>query len=94
VVEVVVCRACKGRAELVEELCEREVDVRLVRCQDICKGAVAGAVVDGRMLWFRKIRRGKERRALAKLARHGVSGPLPDRLARLHVRKHDGRPPR
>jgi hypothetical protein len=93
VADVVVCRKCKGRADLVEVLCERDVDVRLVRCQDVCKGAVAGVEVDGRMVWFKRVRGRRTRKALAKLARRG-SGPIPDRLAPLHVRKLDSRPPR
>lgn len=100
-----VCRKCKGSsrfaARLAEDIAERrarrggaEVAVQLVRCQDICKEQVAGLEVEGRLIWFRRVRGSKARRGLAKLAARGGAGPVPKRLAPHHVAKRDGRPVR
>lgn len=90
-----VCRKCKAHRPLVERL-EREdgVVVELVRCQDVCKGAVALLEVDGTWTTFRRIRSGKQRKALAKLARRGAVGPVPARLEELVVTRRTGRPPK
>lgn len=97
-----VCRKCKGSAELVEGVEARlgdrypdaEVAVELVKCQDICKGAVAGLAVDGTPTWFRRLRGAKAARALAKLAARAGAGPVPKRLVPHHVPRRDGRPPK
>ncbi|HEX2575623.1 MAG TPA: hypothetical protein VHK88_04690 [Aquihabitans sp.] len=104
--EVYICRKCKGSDALVARVEGRlaaggdrgpatgDVAIRMVRCQDVCKGAVAGLAVDGRLTWFRRLRGPKSAKALAKLARRGGTGPLPRRLERHHVRRRDGRPVR
>lgn len=68
-----------------------EVVVHVVKCQDICKGAVAGLEVHGRLTWFRRLRGPKAAKALAKLARRGGVGPIPERLASHRVSERDGR---
>ncbi len=89
---VFVCRKCKGSAELVEALRERtDADLRLVRCQDICKGAVVGLDVAGTTTWFKRIRSPKARKGVAKLVGRADTGPIPKRLAAHHVAKRDGR---
>ena len=90
-----VCRKCKAHRPLVERLEATDgVAVELVRCQDVCKGAVALVEVDGTWTTFRRIRSGKQRKALAKLARRGAGGPVPDRLVELVVARRTGRPPK
>ena len=90
-----VCRKCKAHRPLVDRLERTEgVAVELVRCQDVCKGAVALLPVDGTWTTFRRIRSGKERKALARLARGGGVGPVPERLESLVALRRTGRPPK
>ncbi len=105
-VDLLVCRKCKGSAALVARVERRladreppepgrrppEVHVHLVRCQDICNGAVAGVEVDGELTWFCRLRGKKAARALAKLAGRGGTGPVPGRLEGYHLAWRDGRP--
>jgi len=97
-VDLYVCRTCKGSSALVAGVqdCAAEATVRvhLVRCQDICKGAVAGLAVDDQLTWFRRLRGPKASRALAKLVRRDGRGPVPKRLGAHHVARRDGRPVR
>jgi hypothetical protein len=92
---VYVCRGVSCRKDarrhgaLVEELCA-VADVELVRCQSICKGPVAGVEVDGRLEWFRRVRR-TGRRALAAWLLDGGRRRLPDALRERRVRKRRGR---
>jgi hypothetical protein len=94
-VDLYVCRTCKGSKALVAGMEERvagvPVAIHLVRCQGICRGAVAGFEVDGELTWFRRLRGKKVARSLAKLARRGGRGPIPKRLVAHHVAKRDGR---
>lgn len=98
-VELDLCRKCKGakafRSELEKALADRgalaEVEVRRVRCQDLCKGAVVGLEVAGTPVWFRRLRGRKDARALAKLAVRAAVGPIPKRLVPHHVDRRDGR---
>lgn len=62
--------------------------VRVVRCQKICVGPVAGVEVEGRLQWFKRLRGPKSRRALVRLA---AGGPLPGRLRKRRVGKRAGR---
>lgn len=90
-----VCRKCKTHRMLSAELQDTAgVDVDLVKCQSICKAAVAGLEVDGTMVWFRRLRGTKDRKALAKLARRGGAGPVPKRLRDHVASRRTGRPPR
>ena len=77
------CRKAKGYVEL-RQCLEDVADVREVRCQKVCKGPVAGTRVDGHLEWFGKLRKGRDRVAMAKLVRKGgrVPGVLQDRRAR------------
>lgn len=101
-IDLYVCRKCKGASKLARQVGTRlegrpggdEVAVHLVRCQDICSGAVAGLEVDGRPVWFRRLRGKGDAKALARLARRGGAGPVPDRLAAHRVARRDGRPVR
>ena len=83
------CRSSgEAHAKLVVAAAEAGT-VRLVRCQKICSGPVAGLVVKGRLEWFERLRGPKSRRALVHLAATG--GPLPKRLRKRRVRKRSGR---
>lgn len=92
---VYVCRKCKARRPLFDRLAAQEgVRVEQVRCQDICKGAVAGIEVDGTMTWFRRLKGKKDGKALAKLARRAGCGPIPKRLGDHVVVRRLGRSPK
>lgn len=90
-----VCRKCKGHEPLMASLDGTDgVHVEAVRCQSICKGAVAGMEIDDTMIWFRRLRGKKDRKKVAKLARRGGAGPIPGRLVDHIDRKRLGRPPK
>lgn len=101
--ELYVCRKCKGADRLVERIERRldahegsppaveQVEVHRVRCQDICKGPVAGIEVDGEMYWFKRLRDGVQAKAMAKLIRRAGRGPVPKKLRPHHLRHRDGR---
>lgn len=82
------CRRSPGHEELAGGLAGDLVVE--VRCQKICKGPVAGLEVEGRIEWFRSLRKPKARRALGRLVAAGGDGPLPERLARRRVSKRSG----
>ena len=103
--EISICRKCKGADALADRISERSrqlaeqgrpvpVLVQRVKCQDICKGPVAGVEVDGTTRWFKKLRKAKSARALVKVARRDGTGPIPKRLRGHHVASRDGRRPR
>jgi hypothetical protein len=68
------CRRNECHGALVEEL-DASSDVEAVPCQDICKGPVAGVEVGGRVEWFKRVRKGRHRRALVALAHGGAEVP-------------------
>ena len=86
---VLVCRgkSCgehgKARTKLLGSL-EESAHVELVRCQKICSGPVVGVWLDDGWEWFRRVRRAKARRALARLL---DDGKIAGRLERRRVRK-------
>jgi hypothetical protein len=90
-----VCRKCKQSACLTSFLKGTGgPKVKIVGCQKICKGPVAGVKVDGRMEWFAHIDRAKPMVALARVAvRHGKTR-LPGPLERRRVARRSGQPPR
>jgi hypothetical protein len=97
-----VCRGCKGRAALVDQLCaharsggplEGHLEIRFVRCQKICHGPVVGVPVDGRVEWFERMRKPKRVAALAKMVGRGKHR-VPDRLRGVWLKQRSGRPPR
>lgn len=83
------CRKAADAHGLLVAAAAQAGSVRLVRCQKICSGPVAGLVVHGRLEWFERLRGPKSRRALIRLVRTG--GPLPKRLRKRRVRKRSGR---
>jgi len=92
---VFVCRKCKGHAGL-ESFLEDVPGLRVhaVGCQKVCKGAVVGLEVNGRMEWFQRVNRPKAMVALARLAQRGGRGKVAKPLAKRWVSKRSGRPPR
>ena len=82
------CRRSSGHEELAGSLAGDLVVE--VRCQKICKGPVAGPEVDGRLEWFRSLRKAKARKALGRLVIARGQGPLPERLAKRRVSKRSG----
>jgi len=92
---VLVCRKCKG-SQCLQEFLEdvAGLEVRTVGCQKVCKGAVVGVEVHGRMEWFQRVNRPKPMVALARLAQRGGKGKLAKPLANRWVAKRSGRPPR
>lgn len=78
------CRKAKGYDKLRNALAEVG-NVREVGCQKVCKGPVAGARVQGHLEWFGKVRKGGERKALARLVRSG--GGIPATLLGRRARK-------
>lgn len=82
------CRKADAHQAL-QAVLDEVAQVRVVDCQKICSGPVAGVDVDGRLEWFERVRSPKSRRALARLVRHG--GPLPERLRKRRVAKRSGR---
>jgi hypothetical protein len=84
------CRKAEGHTALRDALADAgEAEVRIVGCQKICKGPVAGVEVGGRLEWFKRLRGPKSRRALLRLVHLGA--PLPDRLRKRRVAKRSGR---
>ena len=75
------CRRDKGYDALIEAL-DGTGRLQRVACQDICKGPIAGVEVDGHVEWFRKVRKGRHRKALVALAagrRSKIPSDLKDR---------------
>jgi hypothetical protein len=83
------CRRDKCHRDLITAL-DASGKVTRVPCQDICKGPVAGTVVDGEVEWFKRVRKPSQRRALVGLARDGGHW-IPDELASRWVRKRRGK---
>lgn len=89
---IAVCRGgtCVKRKKRYQALLSRlrPRPVRLVKCQDICKGPVVGVELDGRWEWFRRMDTTKALDALEKLLDHGR---LTKRLADHRVKKRRGK---
>ena len=83
------CRKAKCYPELVAVLrAAGEVDE--VKCQDICKGPVAGVEVGGRVEWFKRVRKHRHQAALAELVQAAV-GEVPTVLRDRWVPKRGGK---
>lgn len=89
---IAVCRggACTKRKKRHQALLDRlrPHDVRLVKCQDICKGPVVGVEIEGRWEWFRRMDTTKALDALDKLL---SQGRVSKRLADHRVKKRRGK---
>jgi hypothetical protein len=83
------CRRDKCHRDLLTAL-DASGQVTRVPCQDICKGPVAGTVVDGEVEWFKRVRKPGQRRALVALIREG-GRPIPDELRSRWVPKRSGK---
>jgi hypothetical protein len=83
------CRRDDGYQELVSAVAVLP-RVRHVKCQDLCGGPVAGVVVDGRVEWFEKLRKGKHRAAIVELA-SGATSKVPSVLRSSWARKRSGK---
>jgi hypothetical protein len=97
---VVVCKKCKNHDCVVDFLKEHtNAKVKLVKCQKICSGSVAGLEVAGRMEWFEHVNKPKPLVALSRILGSKKRRPssrrdLPKVLQKRRVSKHAGRPPR
>jgi hypothetical protein len=78
---------------LLRQLC-KVGEVQVVRCQGICKGAVVGAILDGRLEWFERINSPKLGAAMKTTVAHGTRRGLPPALKKRRVKRLKGRPPR
>lgn len=78
------CRKSKGFGDL----CRAVGDAEAVACQKVCKGPVAGVVIDDRFEWFAKLRTGKLHQALVRAAETGEIGK---KLKARRVKKRSGR---
>jgi hypothetical protein len=83
------CRKDDGYRELASAVAVLP-KVRRVKCQDLCGGPVAGVVVDGKVEWFEKLRRSKQRAALVELAA-GQARKVPSELRSSWARKRSGK---
>ena len=70
------CRRYDGHTELKKAL-GAVGKVHRVTCQDLCEGPVAGVEVHGRVEWFEKVRKGRERDAVIALATGSARGSPP-----------------
>jgi hypothetical protein len=64
--------------------------VKRVKCQDLCGGPVAGIEIDGRVEWFEKVRKPRERNAVVALAT-GAIDRIPGDLRSNWARKRGGK---
>ena len=88
---VLVCKSCKGSRKLQKFLAKKGVgSVQGVGCQKVCKGPVAGVVIDGRMEWFCRLDERKRWKALARLARPGGRRKLPHALEKCWLPRRSG----
>ena len=70
------CRKAKGFEEMRRSLDEL-ANVKTVKCVDVCDGPVIGVKMDGKTVWFERLRSDKVRAAVAVvLAKH----KMPKRL--------------
>ena len=85
-----VCRKCKSAECLTGFLKGTGTTrVKIVGCQKICKGPVAGFKVDGRMQWFARVDRAKPMVALVRAAARGRT-KWPKALENLRVARRSG----
>ncbi len=87
------CRKTAGHDELLCALAD-VADVQLVKCQKVCHGSVVGVCLDNSLEWFERVSKSKSRRALVEATTAGTVVALPQRLAKRHLAKRSGRPPR
>lgn len=60
------CRQAKGYHELVAGMVAL-AEVKKVKCVDVCEGPVVGVKLDGKTIWFERMRSDKVRAAVATL---------------------------
>lgn len=84
-------RACAHGA-LLRSLCKVS-DVRLVRCQKICRGSVVGTELSGRLQWFERVDSPKICVAMKNIVVAGSKKHL-GRLKKRRLKERSGRPPR
>ena len=82
------CRRAKGFDKLVNALGSADVRVRPVRCQDVCKGPVAGVKVRGKVRWFKSLRDKSWHQQLVSALRAGGVGAA---LGAREVKKRRGK---
>jgi hypothetical protein len=83
------CRKDDGHSELRAALLPLG-RVKRVKCQDLCGGPVAGVEIDGRVEWFEKVRKPRQRQAVVALATGSIS-KVPVELRSSWARKRGGK---
>jgi (2Fe-2S) ferredoxin len=70
------CRKAKGYDELLADM-GGLADVKKVKCVDVCEGPVVGVTLNGKTVWFERMRSDKVRAAvLTLLHKHKVPKKL------------------
>ena len=88
------CRNCKGHEALCRGLRRAtSAEIGEVGCQKVCRGPVAGIVINGRREWFGRLRKPKHVRKLARLV-VGGGRKVPGSLEKRRLVKRSGRPAR
>ena len=83
------CRRRLRRSGLAERASKlRELDVRLVGCQKVCRGPVVGTEIDGELVWFERMDSKKAWNALRDLM---ADGRIPKTLRKRRNAKRAGR---
>lgn len=82
------CKKRKAEEKRLRQGIGDTLEIKEVRCQKICKGAVAGVEIDGTMQWFRKLNPETDLVDLRKALR---GGRVPKRLAEKQVKKRMGK---
>jgi hypothetical protein len=89
---VLVCTKCKGSKPLLRFLRDEDIAFKALDCQKLCENPVAACEVRGQLEWFAAVRKPKQYRALAALARGATV--VPSTLEKRWVEKRSGRGPR
>ena len=67
------CRNAKGFDEL-KKAFDALATVKTVKCVDVCDGPVAGVRLNGKTVWFERLKSEKVRRAVAGILHSAASG--------------------
>lgn len=88
---VYICRECDGYKQAREKIAAalpHKAKLVSVGCQDICRGPVVGASIDGSVEWFRRI---KSNKAVAHLKTALAANRINDYLEKRRAKKRSGK---